>query len=158
MGGSLKLLFAAVGLMLLIGCANVSILLLARGAARRHELALRASIGAGRARIMRQLLTESLIISACGAAAGILLARELIVLIMKWMPENLFPSEAAVQVNVPVLLFTTLIALLSGVLFGLCRRCSFRGRIWRRWCRPDRGARPAAAAGSTPFWWHRRSP
>jgi predicted permease len=119
MGGSLKLLFAAVGLMLLIGCANVSILLLARGAARQHELALRASIGAGRARIIRQLLTESLILSGCGALVGILLARELVVLIMKWMPENLFPSEADIHINFPVLLFTVLVTLLTGLLFGL---------------------------------------
>jgi predicted permease len=119
MGGSLKLLFAAVGLMLLIGCGNVSILLLARGAARQHELALRASIGAGRGRIIRQLLTESLILAGCGAALGIALARELIVLIMRWLPENLFPSEAAVRLNLPVLAFATVIAVLTGVLFGL---------------------------------------
>ncbi|HEY7389773.1 MAG TPA: ABC transporter permease [Bryobacteraceae bacterium] len=119
LGGSLKLLFGAVALMLLIGCANVSILLLARGAVRQHELALRASIGAGRARIVRQLLTESLILSGLGAAAGILLARELVVLIMKWMPENLFPSEAALRINLPVLMFATFVALLTGVLFGL---------------------------------------
>lgn len=130
-GGSLNLLFAAVGLMLLIACANVSILLLARGAARQHELAVRASIGAGRGRIIRQLLTEALGLSLCGAAAGVLLAREIIKLIVKWMPENLFPSEAAIGINLPVLLFTVVVALLTGLMFG----------IWpaARLSRPDLG-------------------
>lgn len=118
-GRSLNLLFAAVGLMLLIGCANVSILMLARGAARQHELALRASIGAARGRIIRQLLTESLGLSICGAAAGIVLARTLITFILRWMPEGLFPSEAAIRINLPVLAFTVAVALLTGVLFGL---------------------------------------
>ncbi|MBV9742825.1 MAG: ABC transporter permease, partial [Acidobacteriia bacterium] len=118
-GRSLNLLFAAVGLMLLIGCANVSILMLARGAARQHELAVRASIGAGRGRLVRQLLTEALGLSVIGAAAGVLLARELIVLIMRWMPDNLFPSEAAVAINLPVLAFTVAVALATGVIFGL---------------------------------------
>jgi predicted permease len=119
MGRSLQLLFAAVGLMLLIGCANVSILMLARGAARQHELAVRASLGAGRGRIVRQLLTESLGLSICGAAVGILLAGELIALIMRWMPENLFPSEADVRINFAALAFTVAVALVTGVLFGL---------------------------------------
>jgi predicted permease len=118
-GRSLNLLFAAVGLMLLIGCVNVSILLLARGAARQHELALRASIGAGRGRIIRQLLTESLALSIPGAAAGILLARMLVSLILRWIPDNLFPSEAAVRINLPVLAFTVAVALATGVLSGL---------------------------------------
>ncbi len=118
-GGSLNLLFAAVGLMLLIACANVSILLLARGAARQHELAVRASIGAGRGRIIRQLLTEALGLSLGGALVGVLLARELINLIVRWMPERSFPSEAAIGINLPVLIFTLVVALLTGVLFGI---------------------------------------
>jgi predicted permease len=118
-GGSLNLLFAAVGLMLLIACANLSILLLARGAARQQELAVRASIGAGRGRIIRQLLTEALGLSFWGAAAGVLLAREMIRLIVQWMPENIFPSEAAVGMNLPVLGFTVVVALLTGVMFGI---------------------------------------
>ena len=118
-GGSLNLLFAAVGLMLLIACANVSILLLARGAARQHELAVRASIGAGRGRIVRQLLTEALGLSLGGAFFGVMLAREWIRLIVQWMPERLFPSEAAIGINLPVLVFTVVVALLTGVLFGI---------------------------------------
>jgi predicted permease len=118
-GGSLNLLFAAVGLMLLIACANVSILLLARGAARQQELAVRASIGAGRGRIIRQLFTEALGLSFCGAAAGVLLGREMIRLIVRWMPENLFPSEATIGIDLPVLVFTVVVSLLTGVLFGI---------------------------------------
>jgi predicted permease len=119
LGGTLRLLFAAVALMLLIGCGNVSILLLARGTARQQELAVRTAIGAGRGRIIRQLLTESLALSLGGALAGVLLAALMIRLILKWMPENLFPSEAAVHINIPVLLFTVAVALVTGVLFGL---------------------------------------
>jgi predicted permease len=118
-GGSLNLLFAAVGLMLLIACANVSILLLARGAARQHELAVRASIGAGRWRMVRQLLTEALGLSFCGAAAGVLVAHEMIRLIVDWMPENIFPSEAAIGINLPVLGFAIAVGLVTGILFGL---------------------------------------
>jgi putative ABC transport system permease protein len=119
LGGTLRLLLAAVGLMLLIGCANVSILLLARGTARQSEFALRAAIGAQRRRIARQLLTESLVLSLSGAVAGVGMAALLIRLILRWMPDNLFPSEASVRINLPVLLFTIAVAILTGVIFGL---------------------------------------
>ncbi|HUJ19873.1 MAG TPA: ABC transporter permease [Bryobacteraceae bacterium] len=119
LGGSLDLLFAAVALMLLIACSNVSILLLARGAARHQELAIRASIGAGRGQIIRQLLTESLSLALCGALVGVLLAHEIMTLIVKWMPDNLFPSEAQIRINLPVLLFSVAIAVTTGLLFGL---------------------------------------
>ena len=119
LGGSLGLLFAAVALMLLIGCGNVSILLLARGTARQQEFAIRASLGAGRGRIIHQLLTESLGLSLGGAVAGVLLAGQMIRLIMKWMPQDLFPTEAAVRINLPVLAFSIAVALVTSVLFGL---------------------------------------
>ena len=119
LGNTLALLFAAVALMLLIGCGNVSILLLARGTARQTELAVRTAIGAARKRIVRQLLTESLGLSLCGTLAGVLLASQLIRVILKWMPDNLFPSEAAIRINLPVLLFSVALALVTGIVFGL---------------------------------------
>lgn len=119
LGGTLNLLFAAVALMLLIGCGNVSILLLARGTARQSELAVRAAIGAGRGRIVRQLLTEALGLSLGGTLAGVVLAGQMIRLILRWMPEDLFPSEAAIGINLPVLSFSVAIALATGLIFGL---------------------------------------
>ena len=119
LGGTLALLFSAVALLLAIGCGNVSILLLARGTARRHEFAVRAAIGASRRRIIRQLLTESLILSLTGAALGVLLAYKSLNIIVSLLPQFSFPHEAAIRINVPVLLFSVGIALLTGVLFGL---------------------------------------
>jgi putative ABC transport system permease protein len=119
LGPTLFLLFGAVGLLLAIGCANVSILLLARGTARRHELTVRAAMGAGRGRILRQLLTESLQLSVAGAALGVVLAYQGVHLIVKWLPENSFPHEAAIRINLPVLIFSVVLALGTGVLFGL---------------------------------------
>lgn len=119
MGGTLTLLFAGVALMLLIGCANVSILLLARGATRIQELAVRASIGASRARIVRLLLSESLALSLCGAIGGVGLAFLLVKLIAVWLPQDDFPSEARLGINMAVLLFSAAVAIATGVLFGL---------------------------------------
>ncbi|MBV9767957.1 MAG: ABC transporter permease [Bryobacterales bacterium] len=119
MGATLGLLFAGVSLMLLISCANVSILLLARGTKRRPELALRAAVGASRGRIARLLLTESLALAICGSVAGVLLAALLVRLIKTSLPESSFPSEAAIGINVTVLLFSIGVALATGLLFGL---------------------------------------
>jgi len=118
LGHTLYLLLGAVALLLVIGCANVSILLLARGTKRQHELAVRAAMGAGRARILRQLLTESLALALAGAALGVLIAYRTVDLIKSWLPEYSFPHEAAIQVNVPVLLFSVALAIVTGVLFG----------------------------------------
>ena len=119
LGPTLFLLFGAVALLLLIGCANVSILLLARGTARAHELAVRAAMGAGRSRILRQLLTESLQLSVAGAALGVLLAYQSVRLIVKFLPEYSFPHEAAISINLPVLIFSVALALATGVIFGI---------------------------------------
>ena len=118
-GPTLGLLFGAVALLLAIGCGNVSILLLARGTARRHEFAIRAAIGASRVRIVRQLLTESLLLALAGAAIGVLLSYKLLAAIVDLLPENAFPHEASIHLNLPVLGFCVLVALLTGVLFGL---------------------------------------
>lgn len=116
---TLYVLFGAVVLLLAIGCANTSILLLARGASRRHELSIRAAVGASRSRIVRQLLTESLALSLGGAFAGVLLAYAALPLIVRWLPADAFPREAAIAINVPVLVFSAGLALVTSILFGL---------------------------------------
>jgi putative ABC transport system permease protein len=117
--GTIVLLFVAVIGLLVIGCANVSILLLARGTARQHELAIRASIGASPARLIRQLLTESVLLSVAGAVLGVVAAYRGVDVISAMLPFFSFPHEAAVRVNIPVLLFSATVALLSGILFGI---------------------------------------
>jgi predicted permease len=119
MGGTLYLLFAAVMLLLVIGCGNVSILLLARGTARQHELAVRTAVGASRLRIVRQLFTDSLLLAAIGAVLGVLTAYGALALIQSLLPESTFASEAAIGINLPVLFFSVTVALGTGVLFGL---------------------------------------
>ncbi len=119
LGGTLALLLSAVGLLLAIGCGNVSILLLARGTARQHEFAVRTAIGASRSRIIRQLLTESLLLSFTGAALGVLLAYKAIDVIVELLPSNSFPHEAAIRLNLPVLAFSVLVSLVAGILFGM---------------------------------------
>ena len=118
-GGTLILLLSAVVLLLVIGCGNVSILLLARGTARQHELAVRSAIGAERSRILLQLLTEALMLSITGAAMGVALAYGLVKVIVNWLPEFSFPHEAALSINLPVLLFSVVLALLTGIVFGI---------------------------------------
>lgn len=118
-GGTLYLLFGAVGLLLAIGCGNVSILLLARGTARQHELAVRAAIGANRRRIVRQLLTESLLLAAIGAALGVALAYGILAGMQMLLPKYAFAPEVVIRINLPVLLFSIGAALATGVLFGL---------------------------------------
>jgi putative ABC transport system permease protein len=125
LGRSLYLLFTAVALLLLIGCANVSILLLARGTARQHELAVRSAIGATRWRIQRQLLTEALALSLLGALGGVLLAYRLLPLLVAWLPEYSFPHEAAIRINLPVLGFSVAIAIVTGVLSGMAPALHF---------------------------------
>src|SRR5271156_266869 len=116
---TLYLLFGAVGLLLAIGCGNVSILLLARGTARQHEFAVRSAVGASGVRLVRQLLTESLILAISGAGLGVLLAYLSLGWIVAGLPEYSFPHEAVFHVNVPVLLFSVGLAVLTGVFFGL---------------------------------------
>src|SRR5437868_23601 len=129
LGGTLRLLFLAVALLLLIGCGNVSILLLARGTARQHEMAVRSAIGAVGSRILRQLLTESLLLSFTGTLLGVLLGYKLLALIVNWLPAFSFPHEAAIKMNVPVLLFSVALALLTGR--SEERRVGKEGRVGR---------------------------
>ena len=119
LGGTLYLLFGAVALLLLIGCGNVSILLLARATARQHEFAVRSAIGATRIRVIQQLLTEALMLSITGAFLGLLLAYKTIAFIVANLPEYSFPHEAAIQLNLPVLIFCIVVSVGTGILFGL---------------------------------------
>lgn len=117
--GTIVFLFGAVLVLLMIGCANVSILLLARGAARQHEFAVRTSVGAGRGRLIRQLLTESVLLSVTGAALGVLAAYWGVKALSTMLPYYSFPHEAAIHVNSMVLIFSAAIALLTGIFFGI---------------------------------------
>jgi predicted permease len=118
LGRALALLLAGVILLLIIGCANCSILLLARGRMRRHELAIRSAIGASRWRIVRQLLVEAAVISCTGAVLGVAASYWLARLPLSLSPDS-FPAESFIRINTPILVFSVALALLCGVLFGL---------------------------------------
>jgi putative ABC transport system permease protein len=114
----LFILLSAVAFVLLIACANVANLLLCRSASRRKEIAVRAAIGAGRGRIIRQLLTESLLLSILGGGIGFLLGAWAVQVILALSPANI-PRLQDTTLDVRVFLFSLLISLLGGVLFGL---------------------------------------
>src|SRR5690242_48372 len=118
LGRTLALLLAGVVLLLIIGCANCSILLLARGRTRRHELAIRSAIGASRWRIVRQLLVEAVVISCTGAVLGVAASYWLARLPLVLSPDS-FPAESFIRINAPILAFSVALALLCGLLFGL---------------------------------------
>lgn len=118
MRGTLMVLMAAAALVLLIACANVASLLLARNTARSGELAIRTAIGAGRARLIRQLLTENLVLAVCGGLAGVLLAGWALRLLILTAPPGI-PRIAEIKLDLPVLLFASAITLGTGLLAGL---------------------------------------
>ncbi len=113
------LLFGAVALLLAIGCGNLSILLLARGTARQHEFAVRSAVGASSIRIVRQLLTESLLLSLVGAGLGVFAAYRAIAFLVPRLPDHSYPYEADFHINLPVLCFSVVLAVLCGIVFGL---------------------------------------
>lgn len=116
---TLYTLAAAVGLLLLIACGNVANMLLARATAREKEMAIRASVGASRVRLVRQLLIESFLLALGGALAGCLFSYAGIKALTDLMPEGLIPREAVIRLNLPVLLFSLGAAMCTAVLFGL---------------------------------------
>lgn len=116
---SLLVLLAAVGAVLLIGCVNLANLLLVKGAGREREVAIRSALGAGRKRLVRQFLTESVLLAGFGGAVGLALGWALMAGLKRWIPPFFLPAEADVQLNVQVLLFAAVMVIATGVLFGI---------------------------------------
>ncbi len=115
---SMWLLFGAVGFLLLIACANVANLLLARAEARQREIAVRSALGAGGWRVLRQLLTESFVLTAASVLVGLALAYAGVRVVAWWNPASI-PRVSAAALDLRVLLFTAVVALLTSVLFSL---------------------------------------
>ncbi len=115
---ALMILLGAVALLLLIACANVANILLARGAARQKEIAVRAALGAGRARLVRQFLTESILLAGAGGGLGVALAYAGLHPLRALLPADML-ANAALKLDPRVLVFTLFVSLASGILFGL---------------------------------------
>jgi putative ABC transport system permease protein len=115
---ALLILLGAVAFVLLIACANVANLLLARAAVRQKEIALRLALGASRSRLMRQFLTESVLLSAFGGAVGLLLSFQGLAVLARFTPQDI-PHGQEIAIDGKVLIFTMVVSLLTGLIFGL---------------------------------------
>lgn len=116
---SLYVLLGAVGMVLLIGCANLANLALARGTAREREVAIRSSLGAGRFRLVRQFLTENVLLSVCGGVLGLGIGYLTMAGLKAAVPPFSFPRESTIGMDTRVLSFTLVLSVLTGILFGL---------------------------------------
>ena len=143
---ALTILFGAVALVLLIACANLTSLLLARSAARHHELAVRAALGAGRLRLLRQVLVENLLLAALGGCAGLLLAQATLGTLTSLFPAESTTAEVRIAIDHRVFVFTIGAALAAGVLAGLVAG-------WQTIRRAAAGSPREGPARITPRWW-----
>ena len=116
---SLQLLFGAVGFLLLIACANVANLQLAKATTRAREITIRLAVGARSSNIWKQLLTESVVLSMVGGGLGLVFAYWITRLMVTLMPSNLVPNESRIEVNGGVLAFCFVVSVVTGILFGL---------------------------------------
>jgi predicted permease len=124
-GKTFSIILATALVLLAIACLNVSVLLLARGTTRKHEFAIRAALGAGRGRLFRQLLTESLFLAVAGGSLGVAGSYGLLHFLPFLMPSRELPPSAQIQLSLPVLVFAVMVSLACGILFGMAPALRF---------------------------------